>query len=381
MIQALVGLVLTLIVVFRAIKNARSDSFSLCVLAFYIIQIVITGILSTENLGTTVRKSLCALAMIFVMRDIIIKKRYDALLNFAFLCEIYIFLNLILCAFLPDLFPLYTTDSRVYLMGIKNQMAGQLIPMAAILMIVNYGQRRKRNLLTFLALAAALLCEVIVNSSSGIVAAGVLLLCYILFDILPSRLLSLNKIIIGYIALNFLLVFSDLIIRLPGVSSFIINVLHKDITFSNRSVIWYKGILKALESPLFGIGRQHEGEIVFFEAVNIYDKSTAYSAHNVLIQTFAELGLAGLVPVGVLIVSTAKKARRMSEDPNKIVILGVMAVLVTFLTEAYELTYLFILLQFLYYAPYGALDSGKITQPRLYPTDPAILTKRKGQQN
>ena len=81
-----------------------------------------------------------------------------------------------------------------------------------------------------------------------------------------------------------------------------------------------------------------------FYAINQWDVDTSYSAHNVLIQTLVESGIIGIIPIIVLFVVVARKYWCIYDDRMRIVLISVMAIMFTFLTEAYDLTYLFVFL-------------------------------------
>ena len=280
------------------------------------------------------------------------KRNRAALLNFSRLFKIYIFIHFAQVFFFPNIFPenqgsLITQE--IYFLGIRNQIGQQLIPMTSIVMIISYMKEKKRSPLIFVLGFLAIITSIKTNSSTGIIAIIVLYMLYCLFGIIPNSVINIKNTSIGYIVGNVLLVFGQVISNIPIVANIIQRYFGKDASFSNRTVIWVRSYENFKNSYLLGIGRHQGKSVMTFHAQNQYDKDTSYSAHNVLLQTIVESGIIGLIPIAILIVITINRSSRCrNQNYLLMIVIGIIAVMVTFLMEAYDLTYFLILLGFIF---------------------------------
>lgn len=326
------------------------DWFSLLVVLFYIIQIVSTAISNTEYFEVALRESLCSLGIVLTFNTIIKKTDGTVLSNFERLFSVYFILAALQMFFAPDIFPTLTTriTQRVYFFGVQNQMAQQMVPMLGLLMFFSFIRMKKNSVWVFVVGVLAFVTELKSGSATGMLAIGLLLLFYCFRNFFGKLGLSLKNVTSGYTAGSLILIFFQSVVQIPAIAYFVQNVLKKDVTLSNRTVIWLRAFENYIKSPLWGIGRHSGKSVMTFKAINEWDVDTSYSAHNAFLQTLVESGILGFVPVVLLIVITHKKSKLLNGECVKFVLLVLVAVLITFLSEAFDLTYFFILIGLLY---------------------------------
>lgn len=207
------------------------------------------------------------IGIIIINKSIIVKK-------LAYLFKIIITLNLIVYIFHDKIFK---EINAISLIGNKNDMSVFLIPMVAIILI-DYLETKQISSYFFAILGS--ISIFIGQSSTGIICA---FLC--LFIVLGYKYININRkiLVFAFFILLVLLIFSRVTFL-----DYIANALNKDITFSNRTLIWEQTIENIMISPILGYGR---GAIA--ATVNIYGNmfQKFNSTHNIFLQVFFEGGL------------------------------------------------------------------------------------------
>lgn len=329
----------------------KIDSYLLLIIMFYSIQLLSTFLNNKIYFGTALREVFGSLSMILIFRESFLNRNYDLFRCLTLLFKMYILINFIQITLFPNLFAsdVVSADHKLYFLGIENQMAQQLIPMTSIVIIANYLKYKRKTLSSVVYLIIAFTSEYLVGSSTGILASLSLLLGYLIINKLSESFLNLRVINIGYIIGSLLLMFSNLLIRIPAITYLIVKLLKRDLTFSNRSSIWEITFNNFLKSPWIGFGRRFEKSSMTFYAINQYDTNSNYSAHNVFLQTLFESGVVSLVPIFILVLITASKKQPVDHKVTKYICLGIASILITYLTESYDLMFCFILIGFIYY--------------------------------
>lgn len=324
----------------------RQHLYYWLIVLFYGMQVLSTLIKNTEYFAVGLREVLCSIGIVSIVYIFVIQHNKRALKNLSRLFVLYILLGFVQIAFAKNIFPqtIGRITQNIYFLGVQNQIAQQLVPMLGFVVVFSFLKKSKRSIGIFILMILSILTEGISGSSTGLLATILLFILYLLYNTWIEKKLSVANVSIGYVGINLIFIFVQSVISIPFIANFIQNVLKKDITFSNRTVIWSKALLNFVSSPFWGMGRQEGKSVMTFYAINQWDVDTSYSAHNVLIQTLVESGIIGIIPIIVLFVVVARKYRCIYDDRMRIVLISVMAIMFTFLTEAYDLTYLFVFL-------------------------------------
>lgn len=161
-----------------------------------------------------------------------------------------------------------------YLIGGRNQLAITLsISMsffAAEHEINNSGDivsKRRYYFPVFLYLFLIVILGAFSSSATVLLCLGIMILLYFLF--LRNKRINSTWFLLLYSVGWFLLI----IIRLQSLlSSLIVTVLHRDITFSHRTLIWDAALKKIAEKPLFGYGSP--------DSYNVFNVHHDFTGHN-----------------------------------------------------------------------------------------------------
>lgn len=171
--------------------------------------------------------------------------------------SLFIYLNFILLLLFPNgIWEGKELDAapRFFLGGNYNQMGKAFILAIALNSIYTHRNAQlKKNLILLSAISVISL--LLVGSKTSTV--GVIIL--ILFTLLPSaklRSAGLLAFVIVYCVFQVTIVFQGNEVTNHYVVDFVENVLHKDMTFTYRTDIWYQSVLSIAHSPVIGYGYQ-----------------------------------------------------------------------------------------------------------------------------
>lgn len=124
---------------------------------------------------------------------------------------------------------------------------------------------------------------------------------------------------------------------LPILDSFITNVLHRSLDFTERTDIWDEAINVIRNSPIIGQGCR----------MILAGKP---HAHNMYLEITVEFGLIGLVLFSVFNVVYIKEIDKQKDDISKIIFIGLLfAMHLTFIVDFYTRNHLYYLMIFLMY--------------------------------
>lgn len=335
---------------YNLINIKKRDVYLWLCIAFYVIQSLSTFCCNRDYFVEGLRESLCSLCLILLVHLFVVRKNRAGLVNLARLFSIYVILHFLQVMFFPDVFPKnegMLLTQNIFFLGIRNQVAQQLIPMTGIIFIIFYMKKERRSLFALIVGVLAILASIQTKSSTCIVAVSFLVLLYVIVGVLPERIVNIKNVGIGYVVINILLVFTQAVSNLPVVANLLQRFFGKDASFSNRTMIWLSAFNNFKESPLLGIGRRSGKAVMTFKAVNEYDTDASYSAHNALLQTIVESGILGLIPLVLIVLFAIKNASLcVNKKHLTVILIGVIAVMVSFLMEAYDLPYFLILIGF-----------------------------------
>lgn len=194
--------------------------------------------------------------------------------------------NLILMLAFPEGFAI-VSNVNYHLLG--NRIAFTPFLMAAIFFSFLYDYIEEGNGLSKYTRSILVICYItalIESIATGLVAISVVLL--VMF------LLSGNKINMDIFVfyLIYAVVFVAIVVfniqyHIPFVSYFLIDILNKDLTFDNRTIIWLATIEAFLKKPILGHGLTGGGNI----QVQFAYVTKTLTAHNQILNTLYEGGV------------------------------------------------------------------------------------------
>lgn len=249
------------------------------------------------------------------------------------LLEILIIVNLFTIIAFPN--GMYVNNNGFYqnwLLGYKNSHILYIFPALLISFINSYKSKSKFEMKNYILLIISFISTILVNNSTGITGLAIIA-GYLIFR---KKILSSNIFnIYNYIIINIVLFFSIVVFKVQNIFSFIIvDILHRDITFTDRIYVWEKAITTISEKKIFGWGN-----ISFIYTNNVH------STHNIILGVLFNAGVVGLISFILMLYKGFKKLWTYRNcEIVKFVSIFFFAYLLMMLTETYNYKYFLYLL-------------------------------------
>lgn len=214
-----------------------------------------------------------------------------------------------------------------WFLGYKNTHILYIIPCLLVSLLKSYCYDNKLHLRNYILFVLSFISTMLVNNSTGLI--GLVIISPVLF---LKKVTNYTKIfnIYNFILAHIILFVSIIILHAQNLFSFlIVDILHKDLTFTGRVFIWEKAIRLINKKTLLGYGN------VSFE----YNKYI-YSTHNMILGILHKIGIIGLIMFCILFFVVVKKIYK--ERNNKIcqmISFTLFAYLIMMLTEYYNFEY------------------------------------------
>lgn len=232
----------------------------------------------------------------------------------------------------------------MWLIGVSNSFVFWLYPCMVFLIVDYYVNHNKK---TLIAIGLAGFMNVLSDSTTGLVGALVLLAT--LFIPKLKAILTPIRIGIGGVVLFVLII-------IIGNSSFlepiIVGLLGKDMTFSNRLIIWQNAIEAIILNPIMGYGLMgtSAATMILGRLPNGLISGTAMHCHSEYLQIAFKFGLVGVGYFALLIVISLIRCTRRKSDVSLTLGVGLAIVMIMGITEvfAYPLFYMLFVAAFSY---------------------------------
>ena len=220
-----------------------------------------------------------------------------------------------------------------WFLGFKNVHILFILPAIAISFINSYYHRKKFTVSNYVLLIISMTTLIKVNSSTSIVGVFIIILFLIAIKVVEKTgWINIKNFSIAYIIAFFAIV----IFRLQNIFAFIIvDVLKKDLSFTNRTFIWDNVIGLITEKPFIGYGVETNAirlsRTISFRSVH---------AHNQILEILYKTGIIGIIPFIMIVVSAFKELMKYKNNIlSKLLSIIMLVWMIMMLTEAYLFEY------------------------------------------
>lgn len=140
-----------------------------------------------------------------------------------------------------------------WFLGYKNPQIRTILPIICISVLRSYWKFSRLTKYTCFLLACAIFSMIRLNSVTSLIGIGVFILLLFLYHRkrkeIPQILTLINGFIISFVAFLILITAS-----FQSMLSELFSLFNRDITVSNRTIIWMRSLLELKNSPWFGYG-------------------------------------------------------------------------------------------------------------------------------
>lgn len=275
------------------IKNKSFNGYSYATIAFFVSLGISTYLGSGEYKSYIVYFVQALTATLFV-EVALKKKKIEVVAVIRNVLFFFLLINLITLVLFPQGLGVYgyneSSDNYYYFLGLRIAFTPFILTELLLSHIVDYLQEKNLSSFTKMSFVVGLLTFVIEKIATGLFAITII---YALMFMVRRKNIKLNMHVIYLIyAIGFvLIVVYNIQYKLPFFSYLLEDVMHKDLSFDNRTTIWASTIVAFLKQPLFGYGVTGGGGVL----VEFKYRVATLSAHNQILNTLYEGGIVSFV--------------------------------------------------------------------------------------
>ena len=193
-----------------------------------------------------------------------------------------------------------------WLFGQKNAIRNIVIPSIAFSSILDRINHKKCSFLTLLLMLSGVTVLILVDSSTSIAVIALFAALLLYLNISNFELFNLKMISIIYIVLEVIIVFMR---RIDIFSHIIESMLNRDMTLTNRTVIWDAAMKVIRQKPIFG-----EGLVALENSHLTMEGFKASHAHNALLDITLKCGIVGAAVLITVVILCMIQQFRMKQS-------------------------------------------------------------------
>lgn len=207
--------------------------------------------------------------------------------------SVYSIIQFVLILIFPNGFNNGINETRVHFLGLDNEFT--LFIVLAFFVCIMYASVFKKKT-SYVIVFIDVLVSLYMASGTGIAVTLCLLLFFVIKNFQWKIINGWNVLLAGIILQVFVVWFNS-----TGIFSwFIVNVLHKDLTFTSRVYIWKSAMSTIIQNPLWGTGQS---------SVQVRNWTHLYYAHNMFLDVGMRYGCMAIVGFIAILVVVGRNCR------------------------------------------------------------------------
>lgn len=322
--------IISIMLILIIILKSRYVSKKMILLLAFMLSIILPTIIYSGDMITATDYCISIFCLACLMD---FYKKDERFLSTLLLCfEIVIYINLITMIVKPN--GLYSTGTiytgiatQNWFLGFKNTMIMTLLPAYVVSgLYKNITNRKKR----YYCLNIAIFISSVLSTSSTTIV-GMFVLYFFECLKLPEKYYKFLNIA-NYMKTFLILFVSIVILRMQYLFSFLlVDILHKDLTFTNRTNLWDITINQILKNPVFGHGWANDSTRHL-----MYNSQTVITAHNQVLEYLYLGGFLCLIILALLYICSKREIKDKYGDKNiQLISLSFFTFLIISLTEVF----------------------------------------------
>lgn len=309
------------------IKNNKVSIFVILFLLFYL-TLFISTVKSNGNIMKYINSLTLNLGLIIAMELYIKKDKLKILRILSSIFYVITIMNTLSFIIFPEgLAKTQYLKTPIYLLGIDNRFAFTYIPGLCIIGIYDI---LKNDRITKYAISYFLITFMTFAYfwSAGALVSEFLFILYYIFiynmKVEIPTMFYFVSIVVSFIAIVFL--------RVQNMFEFlIVDILHKDLTFSNRTIIWDKSIKILKQNKIFGVGVRN--------SIDMIKNITAFHSHSDFLNILLQSGILGLGMYLLIIFKTFSKLGKYKKDKiSQLISFTLFVMFVMLLVDTFDIT-------------------------------------------
>lgn len=309
------------------IKNMKINKFDILCLMFY----AILAISTFKNKGNILKLVSDFILNFGIVVFVNIYKKGNKV-QFLKVISIFYYVLLILNTISFLIFPEGIAQTEylktpIYLIGIDNRFAFTYIPGLCIIAIYDILVNKKLTKYTYIFFIATYATFIYFWSAGALIAESLFLVFYIV--IYKLKIKNLIGKYFPTVIISFVLL---VICRLQRLFKYlIVDILHKDLTLSSRTLLWDSAIKIIKENKLIGIGVQKSKRMI--------ELISAYHSHSHFLNVILQSGFLGISVYFGMIFSVFAKLKKYKENIiAQIIAFTLFVIFIMLLVDTFDIT-------------------------------------------
>ena len=287
-------------VIFDWFVSGRYHKNFLFLGAFLLLDCVVT-FLNEGNINQMVINAMTLMSMVILFSNGAKTGSVVFLRTVSTILDIMIVINFMVIVLYPSGIYNFDAVNHHYFLGSRNVMMRTIFPGVCFSILRSKAEHDRLSIRTWAVILISPASLVLVWSATALVGYGVFLIFLLLyvFDLFPKWMTFKTCLIILVTVF-----FAIIVFKLQNIFSFlIVDIMHKDITFTGRVYLWDSCMNYIPQSFLFGYGMEYL-EII---AGKLYLYTQYDSAHNFILDIFYQNGFVGVVLLSAIFISVQKR--------------------------------------------------------------------------
>lgn len=190
--------------------------------------------------------------------------------------------------------------------GQKNAIRNIVVPSITFSAILDRIKRKKYSLRTIYLVLTGVLVLILVDSSTSVAVIALFAALLLYLNVSDFELLNLKTISVIYVVLEIVIVFMR---RIDIFSNIIEGVLNRDVTLTNRTLIWDAAMKSIKARPIFGDGLRE-----LKDSKLILEGFQASHAHNALLDILLKCGIVGAAVLVIIVYLCIRQQFKMKKS-------------------------------------------------------------------
>ena len=247
---------ISFIFLFIFIKKISLKNFGFY-LVFYYILLCISSCLRGVSISYAIKEMIIFVFPILIINSLSKEKFNNCLGTILFAYEILTYINLLTIIAFPNGLYNIGFDRKYYFLGHVNIAIRYILPGSCISLIYSFIKKDKMTIRSYIYIISSIITLLITWPATAI--AG-----YTIFLALISIMIKYKRTskILNPFNAHIACIITSYLIIVTGIqkkfNKIIVGILHKDLTFTGRTVIWDQAIKTIRKNILFGYGRLEE---------------------------------------------------------------------------------------------------------------------------
>ncbi len=319
--------------------QGKISKYIIAILCYNITIIVATSLNSSANINAAINSAISLVSVCLLLELVMREDPKKAIKAMLIIFEVLIYLNFLTIILYPE--GLYASKlySNNWLLGYDNQHIITILPGIAVSLLYSSYDGNKLKIRTIILIIISTISVIVTFSATSVVAIALMLIFIIvrkkIFN--NTKILNLKNYIITYLTLFF----SIVIIRMQEIFRYlIVEVLHKSLTFTGRTLIWDRTLDFIKYKPLFGYGVEN----ATVRAVKVgWDNAT--HAHNTILEILYKGGFIALFIYTYIITIVSKNLMKYKDKmASKIISFTIFTFFIMMIVEARDVVNFYIIL-------------------------------------